>query len=143
MNDNKKGFTLIEVLVVTIIIVVLAIISAAAFRNISRQAYITKGKVEVKSIASALEKTFNPESGYQVLFESNFALGSLPIAPPGTYYLALLSSNPDISPAQAFKVCANLSQASPCTEPSCYCYCISSGQGSFSDTFPYTLYHSP
>lgn len=136
---SKRGFTLIELLVSTVIIIILAAVASVFFGNVTKQTRISQGKADVKAIAQALEGKYDPQTGqYQEVTGSNFASGVIPVPPQGAHYVALLSSD-----GKGFRVCANLSDTTLCTSASCYCFCVSSSQGNYTDTSPLIFYESP
>lgn len=139
MLPSKRGFTVIELLVVTVIMIILSAVAFVFFGNVTRQARISQGKTDVKAMAQALEGKYNPQTGqYQGVTGSDFASGVMPIPPQGAHYIALLSSG-----EKGFRVCANLSDTTLCTSASCYCFCVSSSQGNYDDTSPLIFYESP
>lgn len=138
MKIFKRGFTLIEVLIVVLIIAVLSVIAFAFFGNdLTKQAKKIKGIEDVNAIAKALEVNYDPQTRlYREVIGSDFSSGVLPTAPEGAYYIATLSSD-----GQGFRVCANLSDETQCSSSSCYCFCISSSRGEYNETsYPTPFY---
>jgi prepilin-type N-terminal cleavage/methylation domain-containing protein len=68
MPTSKKGFTLIEILVVISIISVLTVISMAAFGATGSKARDSKRKSDIKSIAYALEIYYQKNGRYPCAF---------------------------------------------------------------------------
>ena len=61
-NMNRKGFTLIELIIVVIIIGILATLAIPQYRKATQRAYLGKGKHALSVIASA-EKIYRADSG--------------------------------------------------------------------------------
>lgn len=53
MNKNKKGFTLVELVITIVVVGVLSIISVNAYRGFVKKAILTEGKTLVGAIAQA------------------------------------------------------------------------------------------
>ena len=70
---NRKGFTLIELMIVVVIIGILAALAIPRFLEASKKAKVTEGKGVVKQLYT-LQQTFYQESGHFPL-----ASGNLPI----------------------------------------------------------------
>lgn len=118
---RKKGFSLIELLVVVAIIAILSAIGIAAFRNVTDNARDAKRKADVEAITKALENQYNPETGqYPTSLESSFFTGNaLPQKPEGGSYEVKLNNNKD-----GFQICATLDDGG--TQ-----YCKQSSQGKY------------
>ncbi|MEK7617390.1 MAG: prepilin-type N-terminal cleavage/methylation domain-containing protein [Patescibacteria group bacterium] len=139
MKIFKRGFTLVELLIIIVIITILAVAGLAFFGNFNKSVKIQRGKGDVNAIARAMEVKYNSGTNqYQAVSESDFASGSLPKAPIDAHYIAAFSS--DMS---GFRVCANLSDTTTCLSSSCYCFCVSSAQGSFNEVSPIIFYENP
>ncbi len=63
-NFKRKGFTLIEVLVVVAIIAILAILGLALFGNVQRNARDGRRRSDINAIAKAMEANYT-SSGFQ------------------------------------------------------------------------------
>lgn len=61
----SKGFTLIELLVVVTIIAFLAVIGAAAFGNVQKNARDAKRRADVDAVSKALEANKNADGTYK------------------------------------------------------------------------------
>lgn len=61
---NRRGFTMIELLIVVVIIGVLAAIAIPRFRDSKRQAYQAAMKSDLRNIVSAAESKFAEEGTY-------------------------------------------------------------------------------
>lgn len=81
MLPNQKGFTLIELAVVIVIIAVLAIIGFAVFSGLIGAGNDARRQTDLNAIAKALE--VNKGSTYVVLANKQFASGSIPKDPVG------------------------------------------------------------
>lgn len=64
MNSRKRGFTLVELLVVMAILGILATIALVSFRSSQIKARDAKRKADLRQIASALELYFNDHGKY-------------------------------------------------------------------------------
>ena len=60
---NKKGFTLVELVIVIVIVGILSVISVPVYRGYVDKAIMTEGKVLVGAIAKA-ELAYHVENGY-------------------------------------------------------------------------------
>lgn len=92
---NKKGFTLVELMIVITVIAILATIAVVSFTRVQRQARDTKRKAEVKTLETALqayytEKTTYPVSATSVVAGTSLAvlaptyMSNVPVAPGGS-----------------------------------------------------------
>lgn len=94
-NKNKKGFTLVELMIVITVIAILATIAVVSFTRVQKQARDTKRKAEIKSLQTALQAYFTEKNTYPVKTSATSAsagltgltpsyISSLPAAPQGT-----------------------------------------------------------
>lgn len=75
---NKKGFTLVELLVAVAIIAILATIGLTIFSTSQRDARDARRRADINSIAGALE--VNKAAGsYNLLKDENFSSGKIPV----------------------------------------------------------------
>jgi type IV pilus assembly protein PilA len=65
---SRSGFTLIEVLVVTVIIGLLAAIAIPKFTNTKEKAYVAAMKTDLRNLATAEEAFFYDSAKYTVSF---------------------------------------------------------------------------
>ena len=63
MIKNKKGFTLVELVIVIVIVGILSVVSVPVYRGYVDKAIMTEGKVLVGAIAKA-ELAYHVENGY-------------------------------------------------------------------------------
>ena len=63
-TNNRKGFSLIELLIVVVIIGILAAIAIPKFANTKEKAYIAQMKSDLKNLASAQESYFADNNTY-------------------------------------------------------------------------------
>ena len=61
-TTNRKGFSLIELLIVVVIIGILAAIAIPKFANTKEKAYVAQNKSDLKNLASAQEAYFGDVS---------------------------------------------------------------------------------
>ena len=96
----KKGFTLVELLVVASIISLLAVVGIASFITITQQSRDVRRKADVEQIRSALEmyKNANPDNIYPAVVTSGCSNGT-PIQ-YGTVYLQTIPKDPKCSSRQ-------------------------------------------
>ena len=64
MKKNQKGFSLIELLIVVVIIGILAAIAIPKFAETKQKAYITAMKSDLKNMVSAAEAKFSDDNTY-------------------------------------------------------------------------------
>jgi type IV pilus assembly protein PilA len=81
MPSLKRGFTLVELLIVVVIIGVLASIAIPKFRNSKEQAYIAAMREDVRNLATAQEAYYADHSGSYAI--NTAALGTAYQASPG------------------------------------------------------------
>lgn len=82
---NKKGFTLVELLVVISIIAILATVGFVVFQGQQRNARDVRRKADVDAITKAMEAgKVAGEINYVALAASMFAAGSVPSDPTNT-----------------------------------------------------------
>lgn len=93
---QKKGFTLVELLVVVTIIGIISAVGMTAYSNSLAQARDAKRKGDVNTITAAYELAYNPQTRiYPVLTEQDFKNGKIPKDPKGEDYLGLLEESSD------------------------------------------------
>jgi len=82
---SRKGFTLIELMVVIAIIAILAVIAATVYGNIQGRGRDATRQADVDAVATALEaaKTNGNSSTYPALAITQFVSGALPVDPSG------------------------------------------------------------
>lgn len=81
LSTGKKGFTLIELMVVITILAILAVVGFVAFSSVSARGRDAKRMAEIDAIQKALEKNYQPGVGYQLLANADFQNGEVPIDP--------------------------------------------------------------
>lgn len=122
-SSNKKGFTLVELLVVVSIIAILSVIGVATFTSVQRNARDARRKADMDAIASAFEASFSAGVYATNLTGTSFSSGNLPADPLNnsasgfTYYSNAgvpLAENATTIPSntvdtqKSFTVCAKL-----------------------------------
>lgn len=79
---GKKGFTLVELLVVISIIAVLSVIGITIFSSTQKEARNSRRRSDIDAIAKAMEVNYNGSTGqYPNLLDSFFAGGIAPTDP--------------------------------------------------------------
>ena len=100
----KKGFTLVELLVVVSIIAILSLIGLTIFTNVQKGARDARRKADVDSIVKAYEGKYQPLTGkYPALLATDFSAGKIPTPPEEGNYTGCSSSE-----VEGFKICATL-----------------------------------
>lgn len=66
MNKVKKGFTLVELMVVITVIAILMTIAVISFTRVQRQARDTKRKSDIRTLSTALQVYFTEFQKYPV-----------------------------------------------------------------------------
>lgn len=79
---GKKGFTLVELLIVISIIAMLAVVGIVVFQGQQKNARDTRRKSDIQAIAKAMEAGKIPgQINYTPLADSMFTSGSVPLDP--------------------------------------------------------------
>lgn len=77
---SKKGFTLIELMVVVAIIAILAVVGITVFSNTQKSARDSRRQADISAIASAMEnKKVANSPTYSQIAAADFASGSIPV----------------------------------------------------------------
>lgn len=63
-RHDRRGFTLLELLVVTVIIAVLASIAISKFGESKRRAYISAMKADLRNLATSAESRYATDNSY-------------------------------------------------------------------------------
>lgn len=145
---KKKGFTLVELLVVISIIGILTIITLASFTNAQKKGRDAKRKSELDALSKAMIMYFNDTGSFPAAIDFTSSSTGL-TGPGGDYYIRTLPVDPKNTPSttppfdyvyvvsttkRSFSLFANLENTS---DPKCeatpyvvsaknYCYGISS-----------------
>jgi prepilin-type N-terminal cleavage/methylation domain-containing protein len=125
MRKLKKGFTLVELMVVITVIAILMTIAIVSFTRIQKQARDTKRKADIRTLQTALQAYFTEFQAYPIVAATAQPAGdvltgvldptyipSIPIAPKGaagTYggiYSYVNSTN-----GFTYAICSNLETA--------------------------------
>ena len=63
-QNTRRGFTLLELLIVTVIIAILASIAIAKFGESKRRAYISAMKADLRNLATSAESRYASDNSY-------------------------------------------------------------------------------
>lgn len=88
----KKGFTLVELMVVITVIAILATIAVASFTRVQKQARDTKRKAEMKGMQTALQAYFTEKTAYPI--QATAAIASTALASLTPTYMAAVPTAP-------------------------------------------------
>lgn len=98
-----RGFSLIELLVVTTIMAILAGIGFGIFSGVQKSARDVKRKADIDAITKAYEAKYDLAKGiYQPIYPSDFTSGEVPKEADGTDYIVNFTEG-----NKAFIVCSN------------------------------------
>lgn len=79
---QKKGFTLVELMVAITIIAILSVVGVTVYTGVQKSARDAKRRADIDAIATALETNKQPgTTNYSALLPSHFASGQKPIDP--------------------------------------------------------------
>lgn len=125
--QDKRGFTLVELLVVISIIAILSVVGITIFTGVQKGARDAKRRADVDAITKAFEVKYNTTGSYGDLKPENngnlFASGTFPKDPKGEDYTIIQDSQ-----TKGFRICASLQDNPACSTPSDSCFCKSSQQ---------------
>ena len=80
LPQSKKGFTLVELLVVVAIIAILSVIGITVFSGVQKNARDARRRADVDAIATAIEaKKIQPSVVYAPIVPADFASGIIPV----------------------------------------------------------------
>jgi len=77
MGKARKGFTLMELLVIVVIVGILAALAIAKFGNSKKHAYITAMKTDLRNLATTAETKFAGDNSYAGLLAPSGSVGVL------------------------------------------------------------------
>ena len=94
---SKKGFTLVELMVVIGILAIIAVVGFALLTGTQSRARDAKRKADIQQMGKAMEANYTPNVGYSTSIQTTwFADGIIPSNPaPGgtTYYTNTITSS--------------------------------------------------
>lgn len=104
---KRKGFTLVELMIVITVIAILATIAVVSFTRVQKQARDTKRRGDVRALATALQAYFSEKNTYPATTAelTPLYIPSIPANPVGdgfggTYSYAVISAE------NKFRLCA-------------------------------------
>ena len=130
MSAHKKGFTLVELLVVISIIAILSVIGVTVFTGVQKGARDARRKGDIDAIAKAYEVQ-NSSGRYVALTSTAFASGAIPKDPTKGDYFNYLAAD-----GSGYKICASLDNNpnSYCNTSATNCFCKFSSQSTISSS---------
>jgi type IV pilus assembly protein PilE len=111
---GQRGFTLIEVMVVVVVLGILAAIAIPNYAEYVNRSRRTEAKTALLQIAQWQERRRTEAGGYQTSFPSGFALSRVPaeVSQPQTYAISLAA--PTATAYTLTAVRAGVMAADPC-----------------------------
>ena len=86
IKKKAKGFTLIELVVVIIIVGILSIVAVPIYRGYTRKAMATEGKTLLGTVQTAEKLYFTEFANFKVISQTNFDEGLDVDARPNKYF---------------------------------------------------------
>lgn len=106
LSVNKKGFTLVELLIVISIIAILSVIGVTVFSGVQKNARDAKRRADIDAITTSMEKNYVSGSStpYTVVSTSDFSDGKVPVDPQSNAAYTVTGT----LPGKTYVVCATL-----------------------------------
>ncbi len=135
----KRGFTLIEVLVVISIVGILAVVTAAIFTGVLPRVRDAKRLADMDAIYKAYEIKKNPLTGvYTKPDGADFADGRIPNTPEGGDYANVLTDDYNFYVCTGLEAYNSAQLTSTCDPANESCACCEGGLGCSGATLAYT-----
>ena len=109
-THHKKGFTLVELMIVVTVIAILATIGVISFTRVQAQSRDTRRKADVRALATALQAYYAEKSTYPAL-TADLEPTYIPRVPTDPQNLAAYEYNVN-GAAGTYAICATLETAS-------------------------------
>jgi type IV pilus assembly protein PilE len=120
-RGRSKGFTLIEVLIVSVIIAVLAAIAYPAYTEYTRNARRAEARATLTQIIQLQERRFTQNNAYQPTFPGTPAPAGWPVTvgnPASPFYTISWTTVPGVAPAPDV-VTVRATPAAAFSDPKC------------------------
>jgi len=91
---NRRGFTLVELMIVITVIAILAAIAVASFTRVQKQARDTKRKADVRALQTALQVYFTEKGAYPISASPTIITTPLNVLTTPTAYISTLPTAP-------------------------------------------------
>jgi len=135
MFKNKKGFTLVELLVVIVIICILSTLAVVALNSARAKARDAKRVADIKTVQNSLELYFSDRNRYPDNNGNGFAAVVIGSANYDVFCDTLVGIQADTTGCAADKIYLNPSPANPTPNGADYAYTAAAGGATYSITF--------
>lgn len=141
-KNLQKGFTIVELLIVIVVIGILAALVLNAFGNVQAKARDTQRQTDIRSLATALEVYYNDNGNYPATISLGTGSGQISGVDAGAV-IAPYATSGGANVTGVFAAAA--AAAAPTTKANLYCTgsntpagvgCTTSGAGEFYEYIP-------